>query len=119
MAGGMMRFGIPAYRMPRDILDGEVARLEKLGIRITLNCKVEDVMKAKEEDGFDAVFGSGRGELALPLRDGLAGVASGHAAEGSRGAVGGAGAHCGSAPRILASPSDYLRVVRPVSSERM
>ncbi len=27
MAGGMMRFGIPAYRMPRDVLDGEVARI--------------------------------------------------------------------------------------------
>ena len=56
MAGGMMRFGIPAYRMPRDILDGEVARIEKLGVRITLNSKVEDVMAVKEEEGFDAVF---------------------------------------------------------------
>jgi NADPH-dependent glutamate synthase beta subunit-like oxidoreductase len=56
MAGGMMRFGIPAYRMPRDILDGEVARIEKLGVKITLDCKVEDIMAAKEQDGFDAVF---------------------------------------------------------------
>ncbi len=56
MAGGMMRFGIPAYRMPRDILDGEVARIEKLGVRITLNSKVEDVMAAMEQEGFDAVF---------------------------------------------------------------
>lgn len=56
MAGGMMRFGIPAYRMPRDILDGEVERICKLGVTIKLNCKVDDVMAAKEEDGFDAVF---------------------------------------------------------------
>jgi NADPH-dependent glutamate synthase beta subunit-like oxidoreductase len=56
MAGGMMRFGIPAYRMPRDILDAEVARIEKLGVRITLDHKVEDVMATKEEEGFDAVF---------------------------------------------------------------
>jgi NADPH-dependent glutamate synthase beta subunit-like oxidoreductase len=46
MAGGMMRFGIPAYRMPRDILDGEVDRIRRLGVKITLDCKVEDVTAA-------------------------------------------------------------------------
>jgi NADPH-dependent glutamate synthase beta subunit-like oxidoreductase len=56
MAGGMMRFGIPAYRMPRDVLDGEIDRIRKLGVKITLDCKVEDVMAAKSEEGFDAVF---------------------------------------------------------------
>jgi len=56
MAGGMMRFGIPAYRMPRDILDAEVARIESLGVKITLDCKVEDIMAVKEQEGFDAVF---------------------------------------------------------------
>jgi NADPH-dependent glutamate synthase beta subunit-like oxidoreductase len=56
MAGGMMRFGIPAYRMPRDVLDAEVARIAQIGVTISLNCKVEDVMAAKQEDGFDAVF---------------------------------------------------------------
>ena len=56
MAGGMMRFGIPAYRMPRDILDAEVARIEKIGVNIVLDTKVEDVMEAKEKGGFDAVF---------------------------------------------------------------
>jgi NADPH-dependent glutamate synthase beta subunit-like oxidoreductase len=52
----MMRFGIPAYRMPRDVLDGEVERIVKLGVKLTLNHKVEDVLKEKEEGGFDAVF---------------------------------------------------------------
>jgi len=56
MAGGMMRFGIPAYRMPRDILDQEVARIERIGVKIVLNSKVEDIVAAKEEGGFDAVF---------------------------------------------------------------
>ena len=73
MAGGMMRFGIPAYRMPRDVLDGEVARIEKLGVKITLSCKVEDVMAAKTEEGFDAVFmaiGAHLGKhVDIPARD--------------------------------------------------
>ena len=56
MAGGMMRYGIPAYRMPRDMLDAEIPRIEQLGVKIPLNCKVEDVMVAKQAGGFDAVF---------------------------------------------------------------
>lgn len=56
MAGGMMRFGIPAYRMPREVLDGEIERIINMGVKLTLNHKVEDVMKEKEEGGFDAVF---------------------------------------------------------------
>ncbi len=55
-AGGMMRYGIPAYRLPRNILDAEVQRLEKMGVKITLNHKVEDAVKEKQEGGFDAVF---------------------------------------------------------------
>lgn len=55
-AGGMMRFGIPAYRLPRDILDAEIQRIKDLGVAIRLSCKVEDVMATKEEEGFDAVF---------------------------------------------------------------
>jgi 2-oxoacid:acceptor oxidoreductase delta subunit (pyruvate/2-ketoisovalerate family) len=56
MAGGMMRFGIPKYRLPRDVLDGEVKRILDLGVDLELNTKVDDVMKAKEAGGFDAVF---------------------------------------------------------------
>jgi len=56
MAGGMMRFGIPAYRMPRDVLDAEVRRIESLGVKIVLDCKVEDIIATKEQEGFDAVF---------------------------------------------------------------
>ena len=73
MAGGMMRFGIPAYRMPRDVLDAEVARIEKLGVKISLDCKVEDVMATKEQDSFDAVFMAIGAHLAthvdIPARD--------------------------------------------------
>ncbi|NJD88242.1 MAG: FAD-dependent oxidoreductase [Betaproteobacteria bacterium] len=56
MAGGMMRFGIPAYRLPRDVLDGEVQRILDLGVELKLNTKVDDVMAARKTGGFDAVF---------------------------------------------------------------
>ncbi|MDA7746786.1 NAD(P)-binding protein [Psychromonas sp.] len=56
IAGGMMHFGIPAYRLPRKILAAEIARIEKMGVKITLDHKVEDLKKEKEEGNFDAAF---------------------------------------------------------------
>jgi len=56
VAGGMIHFGIPAYRMPRDELHAEIDRIENLGVKITLNHRVADVLKEKDEGGFDAVF---------------------------------------------------------------
>ena len=56
IAGGMMQFGIPAYRLPREVLAAEVARIESMGISITLNHRVEDLMAEKQEGRFDAVY---------------------------------------------------------------
>lgn len=56
MAGGMMHFGIPAYRLPRDVLENEIARIEGMGINIVLNHKVEDLLAEKVKGRFDAVF---------------------------------------------------------------
>lgn len=56
LPGGMMRFGIPQYRLPRHVLDAEVQRIVDLGVRIEYNTKVTDVLKAKQDGGFDAVF---------------------------------------------------------------
>jgi len=56
MAGGMMRFGIPKYRLPRDVLDGEVRRILDLGVTLELNRKVDDVIDSMKAGGFDAVF---------------------------------------------------------------
>ena len=56
MAGGMMRFGIPKYRLPRDVLDAEVQRILDLGVELELNSKVEDMLEAMREGGFDAAF---------------------------------------------------------------
>jgi formate dehydrogenase beta subunit len=54
LAGGMMHFGIPAYRLPREVLDQEIRRIKSLGVKITLNHKVEDL--TLERQGFSAVF---------------------------------------------------------------
>jgi NADPH-dependent glutamate synthase beta subunit-like oxidoreductase len=56
LAGGMMRFGIPKYRLPREVLDAEIARIVELGVKLELNSKVEDVLAAKLAGHFDAVF---------------------------------------------------------------
>jgi 2-oxoacid:acceptor oxidoreductase delta subunit (pyruvate/2-ketoisovalerate family) len=53
-AGGMMRFGIPKYRLPRDVLDAEVARIAAVGVSIELNTKVSNI--AESMKGFDAAF---------------------------------------------------------------
>lgn len=56
MAGGMMLFGIPPYRLPRHILHGEVKRIENMGVKFVLNHKAKDILQEKEKGGFDAVF---------------------------------------------------------------
>ena len=54
-AGGMMRFGIPDYRLPKDILDTEIAEIEAAGVEIRLNTRVESVDDLFQQ-GYDAVF---------------------------------------------------------------
>ena len=54
--GGMMRFGIPKYRLPRDVLDAEIQRIIDLGVDLKLNHKVVDLDTAMKLEGFDAVF---------------------------------------------------------------
>jgi len=54
--GGMMRYGIPAYRMPRDVLSGELERIAALGVRFTNDHVVVDLDAERREGGFDAVF---------------------------------------------------------------
>ena len=55
-AGGMMRYGIPAYRLPREVLDGEIARIEAMGVTFTPNHRVEDLEREWRDGAFDAVF---------------------------------------------------------------
>jgi formate dehydrogenase beta subunit len=54
--GGMMRYGIPAYRLPRDGLTQEIDRILAMGAKVTCNHRVNDVLAEKETGKFDAVF---------------------------------------------------------------
>jgi len=56
MSGGMMRFGIPKYRLPRDVLAAEVQRVLDLGVTLELNAKVTNILAAMREGSFDAAF---------------------------------------------------------------
>jgi NADPH-dependent glutamate synthase beta subunit-like oxidoreductase len=71
--GGMMRYGIPAYRLPREVLTGELERIAAMGVRVTCSHKVEDLVAEREEGGFDAVFVAVGAHLSkrvdIPARD--------------------------------------------------
>jgi NADPH-dependent glutamate synthase beta subunit-like oxidoreductase len=71
--GGMMRYGIPAYRLPRDVLAGELARIEALGVRITCGHRVTDLAAEQVTGRFDAVFVAVGAHLSkhvdIPARD--------------------------------------------------
>ena len=54
--GGMMRFGIPKYRLPRDVLDAEMLRIVEMGVAVKLDAKVDDVGRTMKEGGYDAAF---------------------------------------------------------------
>ncbi len=54
--GGMMRFGIPQYRLPRNIVDAEISRITAMGVSIHVDRKVDNLEIAIIEGKFDAVF---------------------------------------------------------------
>ncbi len=56
VAGGMMRFGIPKYRLPREILDAEIRRIVDLGVELRLSSKISDIRKSMQAGRFDAAF---------------------------------------------------------------
>jgi len=56
IGGGMMRFGIPKYRLPRDVLEAEIRRILALGVTLKLGAKVTDIRAAMAGGKFDAAF---------------------------------------------------------------
>ncbi len=73
--GGMMRYGIPGFRTPREVLDAEIGRILELGIQTRMKCRVgTDVTMDELRRDYDAVFlglGAQSGR-ALPVKDGEA-----------------------------------------------
>jgi NADPH-dependent glutamate synthase beta subunit-like oxidoreductase len=55
LPGGMMRYGIPAYRLPRAVLDAEINRILAMGVTFE-QARVTDIAKAMAGGGFDAAF---------------------------------------------------------------
>lgn len=72
--GGMLHYGIPAYRLPRAEMLREIGRIEAMGVRLTMNTRVEDVTRAMADGRFDACFiavGTHEGNhLDIPAADG-------------------------------------------------
>ncbi len=54
--GGMMRYGIPEYRLPREVLDAEIQRILDLGVRLELNATVTDLDATMRDGRYDAAF---------------------------------------------------------------
>jgi formate dehydrogenase beta subunit len=73
LPGGMLHFGIPAYRLPRADLMKEVGRIESMGVKFVVNHKVENLLAEQAEGRFDAVFiaiGAQIGKrIDIPARD--------------------------------------------------
>ncbi|MGH2565162.1 MAG: FAD-dependent oxidoreductase, partial [Ginsengibacter sp.] len=55
-AGGLLWTGVPDYRLPKNILEAEINRIERLGVKIKLNYQVTDVLLEKKMGNFDAVY---------------------------------------------------------------
>ncbi|MEJ2398562.1 MAG: FAD-dependent oxidoreductase, partial [Gammaproteobacteria bacterium] len=68
--GGMMRYGIPGYRTPRDVLDGEIQRIVDMGVEVKTKTRVgRDISIADLEKNYDAIMwalGAKKGRL-LPI----------------------------------------------------
>jgi NADPH-dependent glutamate synthase beta subunit-like oxidoreductase len=73
LAGGMMHFGIPAYRLPREDLMREIGRIEAMGVKIVVDHKVDDLQAEISSGGFEAAFiaiGADVGKhVEIPARD--------------------------------------------------
>ena len=73
LAGGMLRYGIPEYRLPRDVIDDEIRDIENLGVEIQTNARVESI-DTLLNDGYDAILvavGANKGvKLTIPGANG-------------------------------------------------
>ncbi len=72
-AGGMMRYGIPKYRLPRDVIEAEIKRIVELGVRLECASPIENIVEAMDGGGYGACFAAIGAHLArrveIPARD--------------------------------------------------
>lgn len=70
-AGGMLRYGMPSYRMPNPVLDRDIKNITALGVEIRTTTPVESIRSLKDQ-GFDAVFVGVGGQVPrmVPLKGG-------------------------------------------------
>jgi len=72
MAGGLLRYGIPEYRLPKKVLDNEIDYIKELGVEINTNTSVRDLGQLFEQ-GYKAIFlGTGAGvsqKMGIPGED--------------------------------------------------
>ncbi|WP_413437206.1 NAD(P)-binding protein [Sulfuriferula sp. GW1] len=66
--GGMMRYGIPGFRTPREVLDGEIQRILDLGVQTRMETRVgSDIALAQLEQEYDAIFMAMGAQSGRPL----------------------------------------------------
>jgi heterodisulfide reductase subunit A-like polyferredoxin len=67
--GGMLRWGIPEYRLPKKILDHEIELIRRKGVKFVYNCRIgRDITFQSLRDGYDAVFLSAGAQKSRKLR---------------------------------------------------
>ena len=66
-AGGFLALGIPAYRLPNDVVDDDISNVTAIGVEIETGVRVEDPAKLRD-DGFDAVLVATGTHKAVQLR---------------------------------------------------
>ena len=56
--GGVLKYGIPEFRLPNSIVDGEIANLEKMGVKFVKDCIIGKTLSFDDlkADGFEGVF---------------------------------------------------------------
>lgn len=68
LLGGMMRYGIPGFRTPRDVLDAEIQRIIDLGVEVKLNVHIgKDVTLDQIKKDYDAIFMGMGAQAGRPL----------------------------------------------------
>ena len=136
-AGGMLKTGIPEYRLPSDILEKEIDLIKKMGVKIITNSEIKSAVEVRNliaRDGFSAVFlatGAGRNSSVKIKGQELSGVISGvdflrdfrlskiKSVSGNVAVIGGGNAAIDSARTALRLGADKVNIIYRRSRQEM